>query len=110
MTIGEQISTLRKRKKWSQTKLAEISSTSREAIGKYERGEVTPSVEVAKRLAILFEVSLDYLVGEGQNSNFDKNTLARLEQIERLPEDEKKTLFTVLDALLRDFKAKQAYS
>lgn len=110
MTIGEQISTLRKRKKWSQTKLAEISNTSREAIGKYERGEVTPSVEVAKRLAILFEVSLDYLVGEEQNSNFDKNTLARLQQIECLPEDEKKTLFTVLDALLRDFKAKQAYS
>lgn len=110
MTIGEQISTLRKRQKWSQTKLAEISNTSREAIGKYERGEVTPSVEVAKRLAILFEVSLDYLVGEGQNSNFDKDTLDRLEQIDRLPDNEKKTIFTVLDALLRDFKAKKAYS
>ena len=109
MIIGEQIATLRKRQKWSQTKLAELSSTSREAIGKYERGEVTPSVEVAKRLAILFGVSLDFLVGEGQNATFDKTTLARLEQIEELPEKEKNTVFTVLDALLRDFKARQAY-
>ena len=110
MTIGEQIATLRKRHKWSQTKLAQLSDTSREAIGKYERGEATPSVDVAKRLAILFNVSLDFLVGEGQNAHFDKNTLQRLEQIEDLPEQDKRTLFTVMDALLRDFKAKQAYS
>ena len=41
-------------------------------IGKYERGDAIPSFEVAKKIVDAFEVSLDYLVGEGQNANFDK--------------------------------------
>jgi transcriptional regulator with XRE-family HTH domain len=41
-------------------------------INKYERGEAVPSIEAAKKIADAFEVSLDYLVGEGINSKFDK--------------------------------------
>jgi len=41
-------------------------------IGKYERGEAVPSIEAAKKIADAFEVSLDYLVGEGINALFDK--------------------------------------
>jgi len=41
-------------------------------IGKYERDDAMPSIEAAKKIADAFEVSLDYLVGEGQNAAFDK--------------------------------------
>jgi len=41
-------------------------------VGKYERGYAIPSIEVAKRIADALEVSLDYLVGEGTNSKFEK--------------------------------------
>ena len=110
MTLGERIATLRKREKWSQTKLAELANSSKEAIGKYERGEVTPSVEVARRLASLLGVSLDYLVGTGEGVQFSQMTISRMKQIESLPTKEKDTIFVVIDALLRDFKARQAYS
>jgi transcriptional regulator with XRE-family HTH domain len=40
-------------------------------IGKYERCEAVPLIEVAKKTADAFEVSLDYLVGEGINSKFE---------------------------------------
>jgi len=40
--------------------LAKAIEASREAIGKYESNEVVPSVEVAKRIADIFEVILDY--------------------------------------------------
>ena len=40
-------------------------------IGKYERGEPVPSIEVAKKIADALGVSLDYLVGEGVYSKFD---------------------------------------
>jgi len=39
-------------------------------VGKYERGDASPSIEVAKKIADALEVSLDYLVGEGVNSKF----------------------------------------
>ena len=49
LKIGDKITQLRKSKDWSQTDLAKAIEASREAIGKYERNEVVPSVEVAKK-------------------------------------------------------------
>jgi transcriptional regulator with XRE-family HTH domain len=79
METGKNISTLRD---WSQTDLASNSGVSREMIGKYERGVAVPSIEAAKKIADAFEVSLDYLVGEGINSKFDKKTVKRLQDID----------------------------
>ena len=56
------------------------------------------------------EVSLDYLVGEGMNASFDKKTLKRLEELELLEEDKKKTLFDLIDTYIWDAKARKAYS
>jgi transcriptional regulator with XRE-family HTH domain len=100
METGSIITTLRKEKSWSQTELATKSSVSREMIGKYERGEAVPSIEAAKKIADAFEVSLDYLVGEGINSKFDKKTVGRLQDIEKLEVKEKEHVFAMLDAFL----------
>lgn len=86
------------------------SQVSRVMIGKYERGDAVPSIEAAKKIADAFQVSLDYLVGEGQNAAFDKKTVQRLETIEQFPEEEKKIVFALLDAFIRDYKAKQQYA
>lgn len=91
---------LRKEKDWSQSVLATKSGVSREMIGKYERGEAVPSIEAAKKVADAFEVSLDYLVGEGINSKFDKKTVNRLQDIEKLEANEKEHVFAMLDAFL----------
>jgi transcriptional regulator with XRE-family HTH domain len=56
----------------------------REKIGKYKRGEAVPSIDAAKKIADAFEVSMDYLVGEGVNVSFDKKNLKRLQDIEKL--------------------------
>ena len=108
--IANIITNLRKDKNWSQTDLARESSISREILGKYERGEATPSIDFAKRIADALGVSLDYLVGEGLNASFDKKSVQRLQAIEQLPEDEKKTVFALLDAFIRDTRAKQQYA
>jgi transcriptional regulator with XRE-family HTH domain len=50
-------------------------------ISRYERGKAVPSIEAAKKIADALEVSLDYLVGEGVNSKFDKRTLERLQDL-----------------------------
>lgn len=108
--IANIITNLRKQKGWSQTDLARESAVSREILGKYERGEAVPSIDFAKRIADALGVSLDYLVGEGQNAAFDKKSLQRLQAIEQLPDDEKKTVFALLDAFIRDYRAKQQYA
>src|SRR5690606_17363928 len=109
MEAGKIIATLRDTKGWSQTDLANNSGVSRVMIGKYERGEAVPSIDAAKKIADAFQVSLDYLVGEGQNASFDKKTVQRLQEIENLVPSVKEKLFFLIDTVIRDNKAQQAY-
>jgi transcriptional regulator with XRE-family HTH domain len=104
------IADLRKAKDWSQTELATNSGVSREMIGKYERGEAVPSIDAAKKIADAFEVSMDYLVGEGVNASFDKKNLKRLQDIEKLDDTTKDKLYFVIDNIIQNFKAKKAYA
>jgi len=53
---------------------------------------------------------MDQLVGDGQNKNFDKKTLIRLQELELLEPDKKKTLFDLIDTYIRDAKARKAYA
>ena len=75
-------------------------------LGKYERNEMKPSIETAKKLADALEVSLDYLVGEGELRVLDKRTLKRLEDIELLPNEDRNHIFYTLDNLIKAAKLK----
>lgn len=110
MDLGDRITTLRKQKDMSQTDLAKAAGVSREIIGRYERGEAMPSIEVAKKIADAFAVSLDYLVGEGINASFDKKSLARLQDIEKLDADTKEKIYFVIDNIIQNVKAKKAFA
>jgi transcriptional regulator with XRE-family HTH domain len=110
MKFGEKITKLKKLKKMSQVELAEKTGISRDAISKYERGDVSPSVEYAKRIAEALGVSLDYLVSDSeQDEALDNETVKRVKEIQTLPLNEKDKIHSVIDALIRDFKTKQAY-
>ena len=109
MTFGEHITTLRKRKSISQSELGKAVGTSGDIIGKYERDEVKPSVEVAAKIADALEVSLDFLVGK-TNVEIDSKALKRLQDIQKLNDNDKATVFEMVDAFLRDRKAKKAYA
>ena len=109
MTIGEHIALLRKRNNLSQSALGEKVGTSGDIIGRYERGVITPSIEVIMKIANTLEVSIDFLVGK-TTLELDKETLKRLKDIATLSDENKKFVLNMLDMALRDFKAKQAYS
>ena len=111
MAIGEKILQLRKEHGWSQQTLAKQVGTSGAIIGRYERGEMTPSVDVAKKLADVFQVTLDYLVDHvGTMAEIkDKAMLERIRELEQLESEDKQTILHVLDSLLRDAKARKTY-
>ncbi|AZB30323.1 helix-turn-helix domain-containing protein [Chryseobacterium balustinum] len=109
MTLGQNIITLRKKLKLSQNDLGKAVGTSGDIIGRYERDEVKPSIEVAIKIADALQVSLDYLVGK-TSLEVDQNTLKRIEEIGNLSKSAKEQIYLVIDALIRDYKAKKAYS
>lgn len=78
-------------------------------LGRYERGEATPSVEVATRLADVLEVSLDYLVGKN-DLEVDQALVDQVLTIQRLPEEDRHCILYALEGLVRDAKTRIAYS
>ena len=110
-SFGQRLLALRKQKGWSQPELGKQMGTSGPIIGRYERGEMTPSIEVAKRLAEVFGVTLDYLVDDREMPNIlqDRAMLARWREIDALEAPERERILSVVDSLVRDAKARQAY-
>jgi transcriptional regulator with XRE-family HTH domain len=109
MNIGDKITTIRKAKKMSQAELAKEAGVSREIIGRYERNEALPSVDVAKKIANALEVSLDYLAGDSDKVGFDKQTIKLIEEIEELDPAIKEKLLFLANAIIRDAKTGKAY-
>jgi len=109
MSFGKRLAEIRKKQGISQSELAKALGSQAPVIGRYEREEAKPSIEVATKLSLILKVSLDYLVGN-TNLEFDKNTLQRMEEISNLPDDKKKYVFDLIDMALRDFKTQRAYA
>ena len=104
MTFGQKKSFCRKDKKLSQAELGKLSGINGDIIGKYERDEMKPSIETAKKLADALAVSLDYQVGNGDLKKADKKTMQRLKDIDKLPPDHKVPIFYALDNLIKAAK------
>jgi hypothetical protein len=75
-------------------------------IGNCECDELKPAIDAAKKIADAFGVTLDYLVGEGSNSKFDKKTLKRINDIEAMYNEFKAQLFNIMDAVISDYKTR----
>ena len=109
LDIGSKITQLRKAKNWSQGELADKIEASRAIIGKYERNENLPSIEMVVKMAKAFDVSVDFLLGEGEYASYDKDTIRRIQDIEKLDGNTKVKIFDIIDTYLRDAKTRQAY-
>lgn len=64
--LNERIRELRKRFGWTQKELAKRINVSQQTVGSWEVGRAEPSSETLTRLAELFEVTTDYLLGGSQ--------------------------------------------
>lgn len=110
LNIGSKISNLRKAHNWSQGELAKRLEASREIIGKYERNENLPSVEMVAKMAKVFDITVDFLIGEGENASYDKETVERINSIQKMDDGTKSILFNLIDTYIQNFKTKQAFA
>ncbi|WP_413513490.1 XRE family transcriptional regulator [Myroides odoratus] len=74
-------------------------------IGRYKHNEIKPSIEITTVLAEALQISLDYLVGV-TDILLDKNIVNRVLDIQRLNEEDKKHVFALLDAFIKQRKLK----
>src|ERR1041385_7545134 len=108
MTLGQQMTTLRKKKGLAQSEMSKAIGTSGDIIGRYERDEVKPSVEVAAKIAQALGVSLDFLVGN-TDMLLEADVIKRIQDIQNLPAKDRDHLYYVVDNILQNVKAKKAF-
>ena len=99
MYFGRVVVELRKEQKISQTELAEQLGIHKNVLGRYERNEVLPSIEIAKRIADILDVSLDYLTGK-TDIEMDKDIQKRILEVSKFDQEDRQNIFSVIDAFI----------
>jgi len=99
MDFGSIVVELRKEQGISQTDLASQLGIHKNVLGRYERNEVLPSIETARKIADILDVSLDYLTGKA-DVQMDKNTRKRILEVSKFEDTDKEHIFSVIDAFI----------
>ena len=79
---------------------------------RYERKEMTPSIEMAKKIAGFLNTTVGYLLGETKETNIHKDPemLQRLHDLKSLKQEEQSHILFALDAMLGDAKTRSAHA
>ena len=71
--IGQRIRDLRKQKRMSQTELAKSAGVSQTTVTAWETGKAEPSSSAVAKLAVIFNVTTDYLLGRPNKQETKKD-------------------------------------
>ena len=112
MNFGEKIKLLRKEKGWSQEELSKKIETDTRQVSLYENNKVAPSAETIVRISKVFNISIDYLlideISRRPLTVNDEAIFENIQKIELLTDDEKKSIFKIIDGLAAKNKLKNA--
>lgn len=90
--LNERIKTLRLTKGISQVDLAVMLNVSKQSVSNWENDNIQPSIDMLVRLADVFNVSTDYLLGREISRSLDTDNLTddELEHIQAIINDIRK--------------------
>ncbi|MED4455944.1 helix-turn-helix transcriptional regulator [Metabacillus fastidiosus] len=78
--LADKLINERKRKNYTQKRVADYLGITRPAYTAYERGTRQPDYEILKKLSDLYEVSTDYLLGKVKKETNSVNTFSELRE------------------------------
>lgn len=96
--FGMRLKELREAKHLSQSDVANRLEVSRATISGYECNTITPSVEQLVKLAVLYNTSLDFMMGMNNRSYL---------YLDDLSESQQRTILDIVDRLKREFQSEK---
>lgn len=78
--LGKQIKALREAGNLSQVRLAEELHVSKQSVSNWENGNILPSIEMLVKIAHVFSVSTDYLLGLDDRQFLEASGLSETER------------------------------
>ena len=113
MNVGENIKRIREAKKLSQKEVITAIGMGAAQYSRIENGKTDPSVSTLERVAQALGVELAELFTSDsiqEVNSYDKTLMEKVRLMEGLSEDERKTIFTILDAFVGKKKLKDTLS
>jgi len=114
MNIGENIKRIRTAKNLSQKEVTINAKLDTAQYSRIENGKTDPSVNTLERIAKALGVSLSDLFAATDElkeiNSLDKTIMEKVALMETLNDDEKHTIYTMLDAFIGKRKLKDALS
>ena len=107
-TFGKKLRAGRDAKGFSQAELATQIKSYHSIVGKYERDEVKPTIDVVKKLADVLDTTVGFLLGETEDRELlkDPSMMKRLNDIAKFPEQDKSCILYALNAMINNVKLK----
>ena len=103
--FGAKLAALRKEQGWTQPQLAEKLGTTLAAVVYYERQSKNPNADIVSKVAKLFNVSVDELLGHTIKTARKSGPPSRLqqltEQLSGLPRNKQKVVVEMLEGILQ---------
>ncbi|NQZ76833.1 MAG: helix-turn-helix domain-containing protein [Ekhidna sp.] len=114
MNVGEKIKTVREAKGLSQKQVALSINMDPSQYSKIEKSKTDPSVSTLEKIADALSVSLPELFQSDEIfkdiDSADKTIMEKLRLIEQLDEDEKLSVFKIIDSLFAKKRLKDSLS
>ena len=114
MDLGEQIKRIRTAKGLSQKEVLNISGLDKAQFSRIENGKTDPSFSTLEKIARAFGISISELFATTDEikdvNSLDKTVMEKVTLMESLNEDEKNTIYSMLDAFVGKRKLKDALS
>ena len=113
--IGKNIKRIREEKGLTQQAIADLIAMHRSNYSRVETGDRDLSIEAIGKIAKFFNMSIDDLVNfEGEIPNEvtfeDKNTIEQMQLIQQLDEEDKTTVFKIVETMLTKKKFKDFFN
>lgn len=107
-SFGKKLRDCREQKGLSQNKLAQAVALHHSIIGRYEREEAKPTIDVVKRLANALGTTVSYLLGENETGEIFKSPemLERFKTIVTFSKEEQNHILYTIDAMIDSIKLK----
>jgi len=110
-TIGKNIANIRKKKGLTQKELSEKIGITQKLLSHYEIGRLKISSDMLIQISSVLNVSADILLGlknvKNNGLKFSLKIIRRLREIEKLSENQQKTILKSLDLMIDSAKRQQ---
>lgn len=115
MNSGETLRKIRNINGLSQSQRAQKAGVHMTNIARHETNKQTPTVDVLKRIADYYDVSIDYFTTETEELKpaskiRDKKLLEKFEKLEEFDDEEKKVVVELIDAFIAKHEMKRLVS